>query len=112
MGVARWTFVLGCVWLGHRVITNHVCAQDVCEGGGHTWELVSESFNIPQHFHTYSRVTCKVWSALIKLAVFPIYKPLPCGPGSSTYLAICLQEQKGLLQGEEMLSKSRTLMSQ
>ena len=26
MGVARWTFVLGCVWLGHRVITNHVCA--------------------------------------------------------------------------------------
>src|SRR4051812_31871931 len=28
-GVARWTFVLGCVWLGHRVITNHVCAQDV-----------------------------------------------------------------------------------
>src|ERR1043165_9401349 len=25
MGVARWTFVLGCVWLGHRVITNHVC---------------------------------------------------------------------------------------
>src|SRR4051812_40363401 len=29
MGVARWTFVLGCVWLGHRVITNHVCAQAV-----------------------------------------------------------------------------------
>src|SRR3954468_1013079 len=29
MGVARWTFVLGCVWLGHRVITNHVCAQVV-----------------------------------------------------------------------------------
>src|SRR3954468_10283152 len=29
MGVARWTFVLGCVWFGHRVITNHVCAQDV-----------------------------------------------------------------------------------
>src|SRR3954467_14388239 len=28
-GVARWTFVLGFVWLGHRVITNHVCAQDV-----------------------------------------------------------------------------------
>src|ERR1043165_8059950 len=86
MGVARWTFVLGCVWLGHRVITNHVCAQavsrsyprsikngeftliikdwnlhssvtsDACEGvGGITWELVSEPFNIPQHFHTYSR---------------------------------------------------------
>src|SRR3954470_18046842 len=29
MGVARWTFVLGCFWLGHRVITNHVCAQAV-----------------------------------------------------------------------------------
>src|SRR4051812_41301616 len=29
MGVARWTFVLGCVWLGHRVITNHVCAQAI-----------------------------------------------------------------------------------
>src|SRR3954471_6160645 len=29
MGVARWTFVLGCVWLGHRVSRNHVCAQAV-----------------------------------------------------------------------------------
>src|SRR3954468_9646858 len=29
MGVARWTVVLGCVWLGHRFITNHACAQDV-----------------------------------------------------------------------------------
>src|SRR3954468_17175465 len=29
MGVARWTVVLGCVWLGHRFITNHGCAQDV-----------------------------------------------------------------------------------
>ena len=29
MGVARWTFVLVCVWLGHRVITNHVWAQAV-----------------------------------------------------------------------------------
>src|SRR4051812_10922265 len=28
MGVARWTFVLGCVRLGHTIITNHVCAQD------------------------------------------------------------------------------------
>src|SRR3954465_10801297 len=28
IGVA-WTVVLGCVWLGHRFITNHVCAQDV-----------------------------------------------------------------------------------
>src|SRR4051812_44704075 len=70
---------------------------------GHTWELVYLSFNIPQHFHAYSRVTCKVWryfDALIKLAVFPIYKPLPRGPVSSTSLARCLQEQKGLLQGE------------
>src|SRR3954467_6076254 len=71
MGVDRWTFVLGCVLLGHRVITNHVCAQAVtrsyphsiengeftliimdwnlhtrrhrmpAKGGGHTWELVS-----------------------------------------------------------------------
>src|SRR4051812_22135229 len=75
------------------------------EGGGHTWELVSESFNIQQHFHTYSRVTCKVWrysDALIKLAVFPIYKHLPRGPGSSTSLARCLQEQKGLLQDEDL----------
>src|SRR3954469_4509752 len=85
------------------------------KGGGHTWELVYESFNIPQHFHTYSRVTCKVWrysDALIKLTVFPIYKPLPRGPGSSTSLARCLQEQKGFLQGEEILRKSMTLMSQ
>src|ERR1043165_6716261 len=29
IGVARWTFVLGCVWLGHRFITNHICAQTV-----------------------------------------------------------------------------------
>src|SRR3954468_18153591 len=74
-------------------------------GGVHTWKLVSESFNIPQHFHTYSRVTCKVWmyfDALIKLAVFPIYKPLPRGPGSSTSLARCLQEQKLLLQCEDL----------
>src|SRR4051812_38016654 len=75
------------------------------KGGGHTWELVSESFNIPQHFHTYSRVTCKVWrysDALIKLAGFPIYKPLPRGPGSSTSLARCLHEQKGFLQDEDL----------
>src|SRR4051812_7363943 len=73
--------------------------------GGHTWELVFQSFNIPQHFHTYSRVTCKVWrysDALIKLAVFHIYKPLLRGPGSSTSLNRCLQEQKGLLQGEDL----------
>src|SRR3954470_7485772 len=75
------------------------------KGRGQTWELVSESFNIPQHIHTYSRVTCKVWRysyALIKLAVFPIYKPLPRGPGSSTSLARCMQEQKGFLQGEDL----------
>src|SRR4051812_43767439 len=123
MGVARWTFCLGCVWLGHRIITNHVSAQAVTRSytrsvengeftliikewnlrsllgdigclrsGGHTWELVSESFNIPQHFHTYSRVTCKVWrysDAVIKLVVFPIYKPLSRGPGSSTSLDRC-----------------------
>src|ERR1043165_9779358 len=74
-------------------------------GGGHSWELVSESFNIPQHFHTYSRVTCKFWrysDALIKLAVFPVYKPLPRGPVSSTSLSRCLQEKKGLLQGEDL----------
>src|SRR4051812_47778759 len=61
--------------------------------GGHTWELVSKSFNIPQHFHTYCRITCKVWrysDALIKLEVFPIYKPLPRGPGSCTSLARCM----------------------
>src|SRR4051812_25680098 len=29
MEVARWTFVFGCVWLGHSVITNHFCAQYV-----------------------------------------------------------------------------------
>src|SRR3954462_4673064 len=78
------------------------------KGGGHTWELVYESFNIPQYFHTYSRVTCKVWrysDALIKLAVFPIYKPIPRGPGSSTSLARCLQEQEGLLQDEDLEQK-------
>src|ERR1043165_5602174 len=80
--------------------------------GGHTWELVSESFNIPQHFHTYSRVTCKVWrnsDALIKLVVFPIYKPLPRGPGSSTSLSRCLQKsKKGLLQGEDLEQEQDT----
>src|SRR4051812_47744128 len=81
------------------------------KGGGHTWELVSESFNIPQHFHTYSRVTCTVCmysDALIKLAVFPIYKPLPRGPGSSTSLARCCQKQKGLLQGEDLEQEQDT----
>src|SRR4051812_40830403 len=29
MGVARWSFVLGCVLLGNRVITNHACAQSI-----------------------------------------------------------------------------------
>src|SRR3954470_4844108 len=81
------------------------------KGEGHTWELVYDSFSIPQHFHTYSRVTCKVWrysDALIKLAVFPIYKPLPRGPGSSTCLAKCLQEKKGLLQGEDLEQEQDT----
>src|SRR3954468_10565084 len=81
------------------------------KGGGHTWEVVYESFNITQHFHTYSRVTCKVWrysDALIKLAVFLIYKPQPRGPGSSTSLARCLQEQQGLLQGEDLEKEQDT----
>src|SRR3954454_16575061 len=81
------------------------------KGEGHTWELVYESFNIPQHFHTYSRVTCKVWKdydALIKLAVFPTYKPLPRGPGSSTSLDRCFQKQKGLLQGEDLEQEKDT----
>src|SRR3954462_9734652 len=39
---------------------------------------------------------------LIKLSVFPIYKPLSRGPGSSTSHARFLQEQKGLLQGEDL----------
>src|SRR3954462_9078240 len=79
-------------------------------GGGHNWELVSESFNIPQLFHTYSRVTCKVWrysDALIKLAVFPIYKPLPRGPRSSTSLARCLQEQKRFAPGRRDLEEEQ-----
>src|SRR3954469_19336328 len=81
------------------------------KGGGHTWELVSEYFNIPQHFHTYFTVTCKVWrysDALIKLAVFPIYKPLAHGSGLSTSLARCLQEQKGLLHGEDLEQEQDT----
>ena len=45
---------------------------------------------------------------MIKLAVFPIYKPLPRRPGSSTSLARCLQEQKGLLQGEDLEQKQET----
>src|SRR3954471_2407014 len=66
---------------------------------------------MPQLFHTYSRVTCKDWrysDALINLAVFPIYKPLPRGTGSSTSLARCLQEQKGLLQGEDLKQEQDT----
>src|SRR4051812_12443574 len=46
--------------------------------------------------------------ALIKLSVFPIYKPLSRGPGSSTSLARCLQEQKGLLQGEDLEQEQDT----
>src|SRR3954465_5098569 len=46
--------------------------------------------------------------AVIKLAVFPIYKPLQRGPGSSTSLARCLQEQKGLLQGEDLEQEQDT----
>src|SRR3954469_16137765 len=46
--------------------------------------------------------------ALIKLSVFPIYKPLSRGLGSSTSLARCLQEQKGLLQGEDLEQEQYT----
>src|SRR4051812_13279053 len=65
-GVVRWTFVLGCVWLGHSY--------------GH-----------------YKPCLC--FDALIKLSVFPIYKPLPRGPGSSTSLARCLQRAKRFAPG-------------
>src|SRR3954469_20099043 len=80
-------------------------------GGGSHLRTGFCIFNIPIHFHTYCRVTCKVWrysDALIKLAVFPIYKPLPRGPGSSTSLARCLQEKKGLLQGENLEQEQDT----
>src|SRR3954469_15001402 len=46
--------------------------------------------------------------ALIKLSVFPICKPLSRGPGSSTSLARCLQDQKGLLQGEDIEQEQDT----
>src|SRR4051812_35185990 len=45
---------------------------------------------------------------MIKLSVFPIYKPLPRRPGSSTSIARCLQEQKGLLQGEDLEQEQGT----
>src|SRR4051812_23716728 len=45
---------------------------------------------------------------LIKRSVFPIYKPLSRGPVSSTSLARCLQEQKGLLQGEDIEQEQDT----
>ena len=40
--------------------------------------------------------------------MFPIYKPLPRGPGSSPSLARCLQEKKGLLQGEDLEQEQDT----
>src|ERR1043165_147795 len=46
--------------------------------------------------------------ALIKISVFPIYKPLPRERGSSTSLARCLQEQKGLLKGEDLEQEQDT----
>src|SRR4051812_24795543 len=46
--------------------------------------------------------------ALIKLSVFLLYKPLSRGPGSSTSLARCLQEQKGLLQGVDIEQEQDT----
>src|SRR4051812_26068089 len=48
------------------------------------------------------------YDALIKLSVFSIYKPLPRGPGSSTSLARCLQEQKGMVQGEDLEQEQDT----
>ena len=46
--------------------------------------------------------------ALIKLSVFPIYKPLPRGPRSSPSIARCLQQKKGLLQGEDLEQEQDT----
>ena len=40
--------------------------------------------------------------------MFLIYKSLQRGPGSSTSLARCLQEQKGLLQGEDLEQEQDT----
>src|ERR1043165_9978175 len=45
---------------------------------------------------------CLCSNALIKLSAFAIYKPLAREPRSSTSLCRCLQEQKGLLQGEDL----------
>src|SRR3954465_3201669 len=39
---------------------------------------------------------------------FLFIKPVPRGPGSSTSLARCLQEQKGLLQGEDLEQEQDT----
>src|SRR3954462_9136633 len=51
---------------------------------------------------SHARFSLEVYfDALIKLAVFPIYKPLSRGPESSTSLARCLEEKKGFLQGED-----------
>src|SRR3954464_4498426 len=43
LGVARWKFFLGCVWLGHWVITNHVCAQAVTR----SYPVPSKTGNCP-----------------------------------------------------------------
>src|SRR3954466_7026758 len=66
MGVARWTFALGCVWLG--------------DSEGH-----------------YKPCLCS--DALIKLLVFPMYKPVPRKPGSSASLARCLQRAERFAPG-------------
>src|ERR1043165_7052517 len=66
MGVSRWTFVFGCVWLGHSL--------------GH-----------------YKPGLCS--DALIKLSVFPMYKPVSRGPGSSASLDRCLQRAERFAPG-------------
>ena len=87
------------------------------KGGGVThgnWFLNLSTFH-NTFIRIYSRVTCKVWrysDALIKLAMFPIYKPLPRGPGSSTSLALDACKSKKVFSRVKILSKSRTLMSQ
>src|ERR1044072_4532125 len=44
MGVPQWTFVLGCVCLGHRVITNHVCDQGITRSYPHS--IKNEEFTL------------------------------------------------------------------
>src|SRR3954469_8982300 len=45
---------------------------------------------------------------LLSYRCFLFIKPVPRGPGSSTSLGRCLQEQKGLLQGEDLEQEQDT----